>query len=509
MQQFQFMVGLTALFAASSCGATPIEVDPREALEHQSFEYVQLYGVPADQAEPFGANLTLTVNEEGHVSKACVQSYTDERSCRSLDPQFLRDFRYRPFLRDGIAVPVTVHVQAALYPEERRSTRSVPFPETDLSSLRIKLSRSSCFGTCPAYDVSIDGAGNVVWQGGADTMLEGEYRTQIPLKTVQKLIGMFAAADFYSLDDDYTASVTDNPTNYITFAMGGHSKTIADYVGLAVGMPKSVSDLEAAIDTAAGTERWVNGTPATVEILKGEGFDFASKRAREMLALAVDRPTFLRALISAGVPATPDRTGGKGKPTVNLLANAIAYGDREVIAILAEAGAAKDITPSEAGEMLLAAGRNVDPGLIKTVIGLAPSTSFLPAAKVEALKVAIEYSFQMVSPKSRPYFDKRGAVAAMLEAGADPNRLDVNGNTVLEGVFDPERAAQLIAAGANPNQRNKDGKIPLLSNHNDETTLYLMQITKPGIGDPITARELRERAIQFKFTKVLAQLHKQ
>jgi hypothetical protein len=271
-------------------------------------------------------------------------------------------------------------------------------------------------------------------------------------------------------------------------------------------MPKSVSDLEAAIDAAAGTERWVSGTPETVEILKREGFDFAGKRAREMLVDAVGRPAFAKALLLAGVPATPYRGGGKGAPVRNALVSAVGLGDRETIANLAARGAAKDLTPAEAGEMLQAAARNVDPGLIKTVLALAPASSISPEAKVEALKVAIEYSFPMISPKSRPYFDKRAAIAAILEAGVDTNRLDVNGETVLEGVADPEAVAQLIAAGADPNRRNKSGQIPLLSNHNDETTLYLMQVTKPGIADPATAGALRERATQFKFVKVLARL---
>lgn len=506
MRRFHFLTALSTLLAASSCSAEPIEVDAREALEHQSFEYIRVYGVPAEQAEPFGTRLTLTVSAEGRVSTVCVRSYSDEASCRSLDAGFLRDIRYRPFLRNGAAVPVTVHVDAVLYPEERRPKRSIPFPATDLSSLHIKLSRGSCFGTCPAYDVSIDGAGNVVWQGNLYTVLNGEHRAQIPVSTVRKLVSMFAAANFYSLDDDYTASVTDSATHLVTFSMGGRSKTITDYVGLAAGMPKSVSDLEAAIDAAAGTERWVLGTPETVEILKKEGFDFASKQARKMLVDVVDRPAFAKALISAGVPATPDRSGGKGDAVANALVGAVGFGDREMIAILLAAGAAKDLTPAEAGEMLQAAARNVDPGLIKLVLTLAPTSSFSPDAKVEALKVAIEYGFPMVSSNSRPYFDKRVAVAAMLDAGADTNRLDLNGDTVLEWVSDPERAAQLIAAGADSNRRNKNGQIPLLSNHNDETTFYLMQVTKPGIADPATARALQERAVQFKFTKVLAKL---
>ena len=107
--------------------------------------------------------------------------------------------------------------------------------------------------------------------------------------------------------------MTDNPIHRITLSMSGRSKTITDYVGLAAGMPKSVADLEAAIDAAAGTERWVLGTPETVEILQKGGFDFAGKRAREMLVDAVDRPDFVKALILAGTPAIPDRSGGEGR----------------------------------------------------------------------------------------------------------------------------------------------------------------------------------------------------
>ena len=138
-----------------------------------------------------------------------------------------------------------------------------------------------------------------------------------------------------------------------------------------------------------------------------------------------------------------------------------------------------------------------DPQLIKTVLELAPDSVFSTAAKVEALKEA-----------SGNRFDKHGAVAILLAAGADPNRLDVKGETVFDWISDPAIAAQIIAAGADLNRKNKSGLIPLLSNHNEETTLYLMKVTKPGIADPLVARALKKRAEQFEFKKVLAQLHR-
>lgn len=497
MHRLQVSAILGTLLLASSCGPAPIEVDSREASEHQLFDTLRLYGVPAYLAEPFGTDLTLTVNEEGHVDTACIQRYVDEGYCRPLDARYLKDIRYRPFMRNGTAIAVKVRVAANLYPIERKPSKNIPFPLTDLSSLRIELWRSGCFGSCPSYLVSIDGKGNIVWSGIDYTVLSGRYRAKIPVGEVQRLVDMFAAANFYSLEDEYVARVTDNPSDIIIFSMGGRRKMIIDYVGLAVGMPKSVADLEAAIDATAGTERWVRGTPETVEILKKQNFNFKSKSAYEMLVEAVDRPAFFKALIAAGVPVTPDRSDGSSRPILSALTAAVSLGDREAFALLMAAGAAKNLPPAEADELLIAAAKNADPQLIKTVLALAPDSVFSAAAKVEALKEA-----------SGKHFDKHGAVAILLAAGADPNRLDVKGETVFDWISDPAIAAQIIAAGADLNRKNKSGLIPLLSNHNEETTLYLMKVTKPGIADPVIARALKKRAEQFEFKKVLAQLQR-
>lgn len=60
----------------------------------------------------------------------------------------------------------------------------------------------------------------------------------------------------------------------------------------------------------------------------------------------------------------------------------------------------------------------------------------------------------------------RGTVAALLAAGADPNRQDANGNTALSDAVSstksgPDIVRALIAAGADPTIENHHGTSPL------------------------------------------------
>ena len=54
-------------------------------------------------------------------------------------------------------------------------------------------------------------------------------------------------------------------------------------------------------------------------------------------------------------------------------------------------------------------------------------------------------------------------VKILLEAGADPNLSESNGNTALHGCGEPEIAKLLLNAGGNPNARNELGATPLHS----------------------------------------------
>lgn len=135
------------------------------------------------------------------------------------------------------------------------------FPDIkDWTSLRITLSRSLCYGTCPSYSVQISGDGKVVYHGQDCVAETGERTRQIARADVGRLVQRFRDAGYFTLRDHYASDITDHPTYATSIGFDGKSKSVGDYAGGAAGMPQAVSDLEDAIDKTAGTEPWVYGT---------------------------------------------------------------------------------------------------------------------------------------------------------------------------------------------------------------------------------------------------------
>jgi hypothetical protein len=131
----------------------------------------------------------------------------------------------------------------------------------------ITLTRSMCFGFCPAYRVTISDDGDVTYVGERFVNVVGERRASIPRADVERLLRRFEEAQFDELRDAYRAQVTDLPTYTITLERNGRSKTVVDYGGLSAGMPRAVRDLQDEIDRVANTGQWVlrNGQPVRGE----------------------------------------------------------------------------------------------------------------------------------------------------------------------------------------------------------------------------------------------------
>ncbi len=136
-------------------------------------------------------------------------------------------------------------------------------PIGDWSSLRIRLERTACFGTCPVYSVEISGDGSVVYDGVDCVAGKGRRTAAISRDAVKGLVARFRAAGYFALRDSYRAGVTDLPTAITSIAFDTSRKTVLDYGGAMVGMSPAVGRLEAAVDAAAGAERWISAGART------------------------------------------------------------------------------------------------------------------------------------------------------------------------------------------------------------------------------------------------------
>lgn len=120
-------------------------------------------------------------------------------------------------------------------------------------NISISLTRTACFGICPSYRVTLEGDGRVRYEGDCFVDVKGVKDYTVDAAEVEKLAKAFEAADFFSLQDEYRAQITDNPTQILTLEIAERTKTVKDYAGRMVGMPEAVTELEKEVDRVANT----------------------------------------------------------------------------------------------------------------------------------------------------------------------------------------------------------------------------------------------------------------
>jgi hypothetical protein len=189
--------------------------------------------------------------------------------------------------------------------------------------VEITLERSPCYGTCPQYKVTIHGDGRVVFTTEAEpadpasafhrefaairqgVVLPGTHEDRVASDAVAALLGQFRKANFFYLLPLYWGGGTDAPTYVLTLDTGRRRKSVTDYEGGEIGMPKAVTDLEDAVDKVAGTDRWLRGI-GLAAWLEGRHFDFHSLEAAQLaVSAAANREAaaaLVLALIDHGAP---------------------------------------------------------------------------------------------------------------------------------------------------------------------------------------------------------------
>lgn len=135
----------------------------------------------------------------------------------------------------------------------------------DFKSLTIQLERTACYGTCPAYAITIHGDGKVEYVGKKHVKVTDPREKQIDAATVKALVAKLSEAKFASIPDQYSGQTctcrkcTDFPSATIDVHTPSGSHRVEHYHGCACA-PKALFDLENGIDKAAGSQEWTGDT---------------------------------------------------------------------------------------------------------------------------------------------------------------------------------------------------------------------------------------------------------
>ena len=111
--------------------------------------------------------------------------------------------------------------------------------------LLCSMEKTSCFGTCPVYDLKIYKDGWAQLTGTAHTPYIGNYQLKLSPKEVLLVKKAFRDASFFDLDEKYYANVSDLPTTYVYYHDGERAKKVMDYHGA----PPNLKQLEAYLST--------------------------------------------------------------------------------------------------------------------------------------------------------------------------------------------------------------------------------------------------------------------
>lgn len=136
-------------------------------------------------------------------------------------------------------------------------------PKADLQNATITLERTPCFGSCPAYRLTIHGDGSVVYTGLSNVTVEGVQIGRVSDDQVRQLAERFYDIDYFALAGQYQCPASDLPSAKTSIAIGGQSKAVDDYgPGMAVesqdcAAPDSLVQLENFIDEITNSQQWV------------------------------------------------------------------------------------------------------------------------------------------------------------------------------------------------------------------------------------------------------------
>jgi hypothetical protein len=124
----------------------------------------------------------------------------------------------------------------------------------------ITLQRTVCFGTCPAYKLTIFHDGRVVYVGSEFVKNKGTATARISVADLENLVSEFTKLDYFSLKGDLPCpeNWTDNPSAITSLSWGGKKNAVNHYYGChGAEILEKLTKLESKIDEVVNTNQWV------------------------------------------------------------------------------------------------------------------------------------------------------------------------------------------------------------------------------------------------------------
>jgi hypothetical protein len=164
-----------------------------------------------------------------------------------------------------VAVPETASANELI--EVAEPPADGPAHELDVPpDATITLTRTRCYGTCPAYTVTLHADGSVQWRGDAFVKQEGEANGRITPEDFADVWRLASSQPFEDLPREFRdarckSESTDHTSAIVTLEGPGVDHRVSHYYGChGNDALDAFAAVETRIDEVTATDRWIEGT---------------------------------------------------------------------------------------------------------------------------------------------------------------------------------------------------------------------------------------------------------